>query len=171
MFVFFFNLTKICSKWALLSTNHSFSPHCSVLLRDWEAQFWIAQGSFLLEPVASGSPTSHGINRDRMLRGQFPDFARIVWGSLNTLFPDSYPQIFWFNCYRMIPGRWDFLNPPRKFSCAAEFMNRWIKDEGPRSSHHGATEMNPTRNHEVAGSIPGLLARWVKDPASLWAVV
>jgi len=24
------------------------------------------------------------------------------------------------------------------------------------SSHHGAAEMNPTRNHEVAGLIPGL---------------
>ena len=25
-----------------------------------------------------------------------------------------------------------------------------------QNSHHGAEQMNPTRNHEVAGSIPGL---------------
>jgi len=33
-----------------------------------------------------------------------------------------------------------------------------------QSSRHGAVEMNPTRNHEVAGSIPVHLAQWVKDP-------
>jgi len=34
-----------------------------------------------------------------------------------------------------------------------------------RSSHQGTEEMNPTRNQEVAGPIPGL-AQWVKDPGS-----
>ena len=35
------------------------------------------------------------------------------------------------------------------------------------SSHHGAEETNPTRNHEVAGLILGL-AQWVKDLVLLW---
>ena len=35
-----------------------------------------------------------------------------------------------------------------------------------RRSHLGTAEMNPTRNHEVAGSIPGL-AQWVNDQTCL----
>ena len=31
-----------------------------------------------------------------------------------------------------------------------------------QNSQSGAVEMNPTKNHEVAGSIPGLV-HWVKD--------
>ena len=38
------------------------------------------------------------------------------------------------------------------------------------SSLFGAVEMNPTRNHEVAGSIPGL-TQWGKDLALSGAVV
>ena len=38
------------------------------------------------------------------------------------------------------------------------------------SSHRGAVDTNPTRNHEVADSIPGLPQR-VRDPVLPWAVV
>ena len=36
-----------------------------------------------------------------------------------------------------------------------------------RSSRRGAAETNPIRNHEVTGSIPGLI-QWVKDLVLLW---
>ena len=41
-----------------------------------------------------------------------------------------------------------------------------LKKTKNRSSHRGEAEMNLTRNHEVVGSIPGLI-QWVKDLALL----
>ena len=45
-----------------------------------------------------------------------------------------------------------------------------LKTHHFRSSHRGTGETILTRNHEVAGSIPGL-SQWDKDPALLGAVV
>ena len=42
-----------------------------------------------------------------------------------------------------------------------------LRIQSPRVPVSGTAEMNPTRNHEVSGLIPGL-AQWVKDLVLLW---
>ena len=44
----------------------------------------------------------------------------------------------------------------------ANQLAQTIQKNQIRSSHRGAAETNLTRNHEVAGWIPGL-TEWVKD--------
>ena len=63
------------------------------------------------------------------------------------------------------PLTWE---PPYAGGGAA--LKKTEEKQKTRSSGRGSLEMNPTRNGEVAGLIPGL-APWVKDLALLWAVV
>ena len=48
--------------------------------------------------------------------------------------------------------------------CRPAWVIRKMKIKNTWSSCCGAAETNPTRNHEVVGSIPGL-PQWVKDLA------
>ena len=58
-------------------------------------------------------------------------------------------------------AQWPVLYHPFTQKIPRSLWSR-LKKFHPRSSHPGTAETNRTRNHEVAGSIPGL-AQWVRD--------
>jgi len=59
----------------------------------------------------------------------------------------------------------DTIQHPGKIRhICASLLNVISKEVSFWNSHHGSAETNLTRNHEVAGLIPGL-AQWVKDLA------
>ena len=83
------------------------------------------------------------------------------------------PNIWWTLltkadlCHEFRP----FINVKYVLTTVNALMNIiFIKNSSYQSSCCGAAETNLTRNHEVAGLIPGL-AQWVKDLALLRAVV
>ena len=51
-------------------------------------------------------------------------------------------------------------------SASEAHISQQFKRRHLQSSRRGAAETNLTRNHEVAGSVPGL-SQWVKDLALL----
>ena len=68
---------------------------------------------------------------------------------------------------RKISNKWTNLPPQRIRKRANKIWSQQkvgkYEDQRGWSSHYGAAKMNLTRNHEVAGPIPGLV-QWVKDP-------
>ena len=66
----------------------------------------------------------------------------------------SYMQRFWI----------EDKTPMTKPGLGENMPKGETKRQQLRSSGRGAAETNPTRNHGVSGSIPGL-TQWVKDPA------
>ena len=82
---------------------------------------------------------------------------RINWKTWFKMAINTYLSIITLNV--------DGLNAPSKRHIVAD-----CKKSKSRSSHHSTMETNPTRNHEVGGSVSGL-TQWVKNLVLPWAVM
>ena len=69
----------------------------------------------------------------------------------------------WRERYNGCIDRWWSNNASKEVATGIPSSYNLKKITSFWSSHCDAAETNPTRNHEVAGSIPDL-AQWVKDP-------
>ena len=108
-----------------------------------------------------------GVFKKRFFSSFFFDHAHGMWkfpGIKPT--PQQRPKLLQWQ-HEILKGLQTQEN-----SCPRSLDNMWgkaLKNQSG-SSRHGKVEMNPTRNNEVVGSIPGL-PQWVKDLVLLWAVV
>jgi len=86
------------------------------------------------------------------------------------MFRDSQPSYLAWDCLYLPLAQLDkhcTWIPGLKgegFSCSYKHGKERFFKKTAWSSHYGTVEMNPTKNHEVASSIPGL-AQWVKGLA------
>ena len=86
--------------------------------------------------------------------------ARGITGSDVLSLPQEGPHFSvwltrWMKAPSIEPGVAGLGRKGKNIAVGVPVMSQWLT--------------NPTRNHEVAGSIPGL-AQWVKDPALPWDV-
>ena len=80
-------------------------------------------------------------------------------GTFHSAYIQGFPVSSFLS---IISGRRGLVSGVEIATRKGEVKRSWKRKDLPWSSCHGAAETNPTRNHEVAGSILGL-AQWVKD--------